>query len=191
MIERYKALLVAKGFTQREGINHTETFAPITKLITVHCLLTITVVRNWILHQMDVQNAFLHGELLEEVYMHPPLGLCQQGEKIVCRLNKFLYDLKQASRSWFHKFSSTIQNVGFKQSRADYSLFTKVHGNSFTTILLYVDDMIITGNNEEAIVDLKKYLSTCFRVKDLMSLKYFHGFKVARSKSRIFVCQQK
>ena len=124
---------------------------------------------------MDVQNAFLHGGLIEEVYIQPPLGLSQQGEHMVCQLNKSLYGLKQASRSWFHKFLSVVQSVGFKQARSDYSLFTKVRGTYFTAILLYVDDMIITGNNEAKISDLKNFLNTCFKIKDLGLLKYFLG----------------
>ncbi|KAI5330645.1 hypothetical protein L3X38_030043 [Prunus dulcis] len=190
-IERYKARLVAKGFTQREGIDYTETFAPVAKLITVRCLLTIASVRNWPLHQMDVHNAFLHGDLHEEVYMLPPPGYRRQGEHTVCRLHKSLYGLKQASRSWFRKFSSAIQNIGFFQSKADYSMFTQTRGKSFTTILLYVDDMIITGNNDDAIRDLKHFLGTCFKIKDLGPLKYFLGVEIARSKSGISFCQRK
>ncbi|CAL2227718.1 unnamed protein product [Prunus armeniaca] len=190
-VERYKARLVAKGFTQREGIDYKETFAHVAKLITVRCLLSVAAIRNWSLHQLDVQNAFLHGDLQEEVYMQPPPGFRRQGERVVCRLNKSLYGLKQASRSWFHKFSHAIQEIGFHQSRADYSLFTKVCDHSFTAILLYVDDMIITGNNEDAIVCLKRFLHTKFRIKDLGPLKYFLGVEVARSKDGISICQRK
>ncbi|CAL8077131.1 unnamed protein product [Prunus armeniaca] len=190
-LERYKARLVAKGFTQREGIDYTETFAPVAKLIIVHCLLTVASVHNWPLHQMDVHNAFLHGDLHEEVYMLPPPGYQRQGEHTVCRLHKSLYGLKQASRSWFRKFSSAIQNIGFSQSRADYSMFTHKHGKSFTVILLYVDDMIITGNDDDAIRDLKHFLGTCFKIKDLGPLKYFLGVEIARSKSGISFCQRK
>ncbi|KAI5350419.1 hypothetical protein L3X38_003310 [Prunus dulcis] len=190
-LERYKARLVAKGFTQREGIDYKETFAPVAKLITVRCLLTVAVVRDWPLHQMDVQNAFLHGELQEEVYMLPPPGCCRQGENVVCRLHKSLYGLKQASRSWFREFSSAIRTIGFCQSKADYSLFTQVKGTSLTIILLYVDDMVITGNNEAEIKNLKAFLSSQFRIKDLGTLKYFLGVEVARSKAGITICQRK
>ncbi|CAL2241744.1 unnamed protein product [Prunus armeniaca] len=190
-IERYKARLVAKGFTQREGIDYTETFAHVAKFITVRCLLTIAYVRNGPLHQMDVHNAFLHGNLHEEVYMLPPPRYRRQGEHTVCRLHKSLYGLKQASRSWFRKFSSAIQNIGFFQSKAYYSMFTQTHGKSFTVILLYVDDMIITGNDDDAIRDLKHFLSTCFQIKDLGPLKYFIGVEIARSKYSISFCQRK
>ncbi|KAM2555190.1 hypothetical protein TB2_019236 [Malus domestica] len=190
-VERYKARLVAKGFTQREGIDYKETFAPVAKLITVRCLLAVASVRNWSLHQMDVQNAFLHGDLGEEVYMQLPPGLRRQGEYDACRLNKSIYGLKQASRSWFHKFSTAIHQAGYQQSKADYSLFTKVRDHSFTTVLIYVDDMIITGNDEEAIRDLKLFLHTHFRIKDLGPLKYFLGVEVARSSQGISISQRK
>ncbi|BBG98547.1 RmlC-like cupins superfamily protein [Prunus dulcis] len=190
-VDRFKARLVAKGFNQREGVDFTDTFAPVAKLITVRCLLSIAAAHHWPLHQMDVHNAFLHGDLQEEVCMLPPPGSRQQGEHVVCRLHKSLYGLKQAPRSWFRKFSSAICGIGFKQSRADYSLFTHVQGSSLTIILLYVDDMIITGNDEKAICKLKHFLGSQFRIKDLGSLKYFLGVEVARSKTGISICQRK
>ncbi|KAL3520694.1 hypothetical protein ACH5RR_018843 [Cinchona calisaya] len=190
-VKRDKAQLVAKGFTQLEGIDYTETFTPVAKLTTVCCLLAIAAVRNWSLHQMDVENAFLHIDLSEEVYMQPPPIFCRQGEQLVCRMNKSLYSLKQASRSWFHNFSSSIQDPGFKQSRTDYSLFTKVRSYSFTAILLYVDDMIIMGYDERMITDLKTFLKSHLRIRDLGPLKFFLGIEVARSKVGISICQQK
>ena len=112
--------------------------------------------KGWNITQMDVSNAFLHGDLLEEVYMQLPLGYLGKGESIsdeqasspkVCRLKKSLYGLKQAPRQWFAKLSSALVSFGYQQSKADYSLFTKKNKEGFTAILVYVDDLMITGND--------------------------------------------
>jgi len=109
----------------------------------------------------------------------------------VCHLNKSLYGLKQVSRQWFAKFSIVIQAAGFIQSKADYSLFTCTKGKSLTTLLIYVDDILITGNDPIAISSLKQFLHNCFRIKDLGDLKFFLGIKVSRSKKGIFISQRK
>jgi hypothetical protein len=191
-VERYKARLVAKGFTQIEGLDYHETFAPVAKLTTVRCLLALAAIRNWPLFQMDVNNnAFLHGDLHEEVYMTPPPGVCRQGEKIVCRLHKSLYGLKQAPKNWFSKFSEAIKTARFSQSHSDHSLFVQEKGSTLTMVLIYVDDIIITGNNDKAIQDLKLFLQQQFHIKDLGKLKYFLGLEVARLKAGIVISQRK
>lgn len=140
---------------------------------------------------MDVHNAFLHGDLHEEIYMVLPPGLRRQGENLVCRLHKSLYGLKQASRQWFSKFSEAIRSAGYTQSKADYSLFTRKVGASFTALLIYVDDILITGNDLTAIDALKSFLNKRFRIKDLGDLKFFLGIEIARSKKGIFISQRK
>ncbi|KAJ9554960.1 hypothetical protein OSB04_009574 [Centaurea solstitialis] len=192
-IERYKARLVAKGFTQLEGVDFHETFSPTAKIISVRCLLAIAAARGWSMHQLDVNNAFLHGTLDEEIYMSLPPGLRRQGEsqQLVCRLHKSLYGLKQASRQWFAKFSEAIRSAGFIQSKADYSLFTKKQGKSFTALLIYVDDILITGNDSKSINDVKEYLHNHFRLKDLGALKFFLGIEISTSKRGIGMSQTK
>ena len=124
--------------------------------------------------------------------MSPPLGLQRQGEEnLVCQLHKSLYSLKQASRQWFSKFSKAIRVAGYVQSRADYSLFTRIQGKSFTTLLIYVNDILITRNDSVSISIIKKFLHSQFRHKDLGDLKYFLGIEVSSSKNGIFISQRK
>jgi hypothetical protein len=109
-----------------EGVDYHDTFSPTAKKIYVCCLLALTAAHGWSLHQMDVHNTFLHGDLAEEIYMSLPPGLRRWGEDyLVCRLHKSLYSLKQASRQWFAKFFEAMHSADFIQSRADYSLFTR------------------------------------------------------------------
>ncbi|CAM8937145.1 unnamed protein product [Rhodiola kirilowii] len=140
---------------------------------------------------MDVHNAFLHGDLDEEVYMKPPPGLLNVPSGHVCRLKKSLYGLKQAPRNWFAKLSASLWAFGFHQSYADYSLFPYQTCNTTLHVLVYVDDLIVAGNDSLLISNFKSDLSSCFHMKDLVTLKYFLGIEIARSSSGLFLSQRK
>ena len=161
----------------------------VVKFVTVRTLLAVAAVYSWHLSQLDVNNAFLHGELNEEVYMVPPPGFGNKGE--VCKLTKSLYGLKQASRQWFARLSSTLLDHGFLQFKSDYSVFTKGSKGSILILLVYVDDILITSNNVEAVNTFKVFLDDKFKLKDLGTLKYFLGLEVARTEKGINLCQKK
>ena len=172
-------------------MDYNETFAPVAKMVTVRAFLAIAASKNWELHQMDVHNAFLHGDLDEEVYMKLPPGFTSSSPTQVCRLRKSLYGLKQAPRCWFAKLVSALKDYGFLQSYSDYSLFTYSRGSIQINVLVYVDVLILSANDSIALQTFKAYLSDCFHLKDLGSLKYFLGIEVARSATGIFLCQRK
>nr|GFB30224.1 putative RNA-directed DNA polymerase [Tanacetum cinerariifolium] len=191
-VERYKAQLVAKGYTQTYRIDYSETFSPVAKIDTIRVLLSVASNQGWPLHQFDVKNAFLHEELKEKVYMEAPPGFLEHfkpGEE--CRLKKSLYGLKQSPRAWFGRFTLAMKRYGFKQSNSDHTLFLKNRKNRVTCLIIYVDDMVITGNDEEEIKRLKEGLFTEFEMKDLGNLKHFLGIEVLRSPKGIFICQKK
>nr|GEW06400.1 putative reverse transcriptase, RNA-dependent DNA polymerase, Gag-polypeptide of LTR copia-type [Tanacetum cinerariifolium] len=165
----HMARLVAKGCTQREGVDYHETFAPVAKLVTVRTLLVVATKKGWIIHQLHVNNAFLHGDLDEEVYMKIP----------------------QASRNWYKKLTSFLLSLNFKQSKADYFLFTYQKAGVYVVILIYVDDVIIVGDNSEKIQQIKQQLGDEFSIKNLGPLKYFLGIEVAKTSDGLVLSQRK
>ncbi|XP_072071634.1 uncharacterized protein [Arachis hypogaea] len=190
-IERHKARLVAQGFTQIPGVDYIDTFSPVVKMSTVRVLLTVAAAKNWHLHQLDVNTAFLHGDLHEDVYMKLPKGLQCSNPNLVCKLTKSLYGLKQASRQWNIKLSAALADLGFTPSENDHSLFTKSTGTTFTAILVYVDDLVLAGDDLSEIQAVKMFLDDKFKIKDLGLLKFFIGMEVARSNAGIALYQRK
>ena len=148
-LERHKARLVAKGYTQTYGVDYQETFAPVAKMNTVRILLSLAAHYNWQLLQYDIKNAFLHGDLDEEIYMNILPGFEGNTGNKVCKLKKALYGIKQSPRAWFGRFAKVMKESGYKQSQGDHTLFIKHSATGGVTALLgYVDDIIVTGNDE-------------------------------------------
>jgi hypothetical protein len=155
----YKARLVAKAYAQTYGINYEETYSPIAKMTIVRVVIIMAITKGWSLHQMDVKNVFLHGDLHEEVYMEQPPGYVDQTHpNLVCRLKKALYGLKQAPRTWLDKIGRYLVTSGFQTSNVDFSLYVKKTDHGIVIIVIYVDDLIIIRDSDVNISDLKKLL---------------------------------
>lgn len=147
-------------------------------MITVRYMISLAASRKWNIHQLDVSNAFLYGDLYEEVYVIPPKGYPNPFNK-VCRLRKSLYGLKQASRQWFAKLATKLVDEGFQQSKYDYNLFIHKHGTNITIMGVYVNDIIITGSTPIHIKHINDNLCKVFSIKDLGILQYFMGIKIS------------
>ena len=190
-VERYKVRLVTKGFTQTYGIDYKETFAPIAKINSIWLLLSLVVYSNWPLHQLVVKKAFLNGDLEEEVFMDLLLEFEDRlGKDKVCRLRISSYGLKQSTRAWFECFEKAVKGRGYYLSQADHAMFYR-HSNEgkIAILIVYVDDIVLIGDDNAKLERLKKVLAYDFEIKDFGALKYFLGMELAEPKKGIFVSQ--
>ena len=172
-------------------MDYEETFAPVAKINIIHVLLSFAANFDWPLQQFDVKNAFLYGDLSEEVYMDLPSGYgTANGTRVVCRLWKSLYGLKQSPRAWFGRFITFMRRIGYRQSNSNHILFLKRQRGKLTALIIYVDYMVVTSDDVDEIKRLQIQLSSEFEMKDLGKLKYFLGIEVTRGSDCIMLCQR-
>jgi hypothetical protein len=184
---------VAKGYVQQHGIDYTEFFAPVARLDTVRLIVAFAATKGWIVYQLDVKSAFLHGELSEEVYVEQPRGyeLYENPHKVY-KLKKALYGLKQAPRAWFSRIEAHFLTEGFEKCHNEHTLFTKTSKEGKILIVsLYVDDLIFTENDEAMFNEFKSSMVREFDMTDLGKMRYFLGIEIFQMADGTYISQRK
>ncbi|KAI0995352.1 hypothetical protein K3495_g12828 [Podosphaera aphanis] len=189
-ITRYKARLVARGFTQIHGINYEETFAPTLAFDAFRTLLATAAKNNWSIRQMDVVTAFLAGTLKEKVILRVPENLQPMFGDFV-QVIKSIYGLKQAARVWFQLLQSFLQSIGFKSSPTDESVMIYKSSNAHIVIGIYVDDLLITGSNQEEIEKITLKIKNRFKMKDLGPARNVLGMRILRNGDKLSLDQSR
>ena len=192
--EKYKARLVAKGYSQVHGIDYQETFSPTAKITSIRMLMQLAVQNDYYINQMDVKSAYLNADIDAEIYLDQPEGYCKQsdnGSKLVWKLKKSLYGLKQSGRNWNELFHTFLSSDGFKQSLSDTCVYTKLTNESIIIVIIWVDDVLIACNDLHVLDDFKNNLSQKFRMKDLGELSWFLGIKFDQTDNCITMNQSK
>lgn len=192
-VDKFKARLVARGYSQRYGVDYNEVFAPVSRMDTVRMIIALAANKGWQVYQLDVKSAFLYGTLTEEVYVEQPKGYIKKGnEQKVYKLHKALYGLKQAPRAWFSKIEGYFLAEGFQKSSNEQTLFLKCgDDDSVLIVSIYVDDLIYTSNSEELLIKFKKSMKETFDMNDLGKMRFFLGIEVVQFDKGIFIHQRK
>lgn len=178
-VDRFKARLVAKGFTQKYGIDYNETFSPVARFASIRAVLAVSLEKKMIVHQMDVETAFLNGVLEEDIYMEQPPGYMQIGCKnLVCKLNKSLYGLKQSPRCWNIVLNDYLLSIGFRRCDADNCIYVRNTDCGLFLIAVYVDDLILASHTLKQMAEVKSCLASRFSMKDMGELHYCLGVSV-------------
>ena len=174
---------MAKGFTQREGIHYAKTFSPVSRNDSFRVIMALVAHFDLKLHQMDVNTTFLNSELGEEVYMKQPEGFSSSvGDYLVCKLNKSIYGLKQASCQWYLKFHKFITSFGFEENVMNHCIYQKVSESKTCFLVLYVDDILLATNIKGLRCEVKQFLSKNFDMKDMGEASYVASIKIHRER---------
>ena len=182
-IDRYKARLVAKGYSQVEGVDYSETFAPVAKMTSLRMLLAMAAIEDLELQQLDVKTAFLNGMLEEEIFMEQPEGFVAPGkEHLVCKLERSLYGLKQAPRAWYERLHAHLVKQQFERCAADHSVYVSRKGADFMIVLVYVDDLILASNSPTMLQQFKVVMEAEFKMSDLGEANLFLGLQLVRDR---------
>lgn len=182
-VVKHKARLVAKGYVQKKGIDFDEVFAPVARLDTVRLMLAMAANRGWQVHHLDVKSAFLHRELEEEVYVSQPEGYVVKGrEQYVLKLSKALYGLRQAPRAWNVRLDRSLKKLKFRRCVSEQAVYIRGEGKNAIILGVYVDDLIVTGENPTEINEFKKQMTSEFEMSDLGLLSYYLGIEVGQYK---------
>ena len=184
-IEKFKARLVARGFTQIYGVDYFDTYSPVAKMASVRTVLAMAARFDWDIESFDFNGAYLNGTLDddEELYMYKPPGYESQGEPKVKRLHKSLYGLKQAGRKWYDTLTRSLADLGFSASSADPGVFLAKPGKHLLILAIHIDDCILTGSSPELIFQYKSKLNDCYALTDLGPIHWLLGIKITRDRS--------
>ncbi|KAK8945191.1 hypothetical protein KSP39_PZI008470 [Platanthera zijinensis] len=191
-VHKYKARIVAKGYSQIPGIDYNETFAPVVRMEAIRTLIAYAVQYNLPVYQLDVKSAFLNGEIEEDIYVEQPRGYEIAGEEHkVYKLIKALYGLKQAPRAWNSNIDKYLQSINFCKSKTDSSLYLKEERGMRIIVCLYVDDLIYTGNNLNFLKTFKEDMENKYEMTDMGKLHFFLGLQFVQSPTQFLISQEK
>ena len=192
--KRYKARYVAKGYSQVENVDYFETYAPTARITSIRMLMQISVQYDLFIHQMDVKNAYLNADIDCEIFVEQPKGFERQGkggERLVCKLKKSLYGLKQSGRNWNYVLHKFLVDNNFERSLVDPCVYFKNQNVDYVVLIVWVDDIIIASNNLNEIDLVKNSLKANYKMKDLGVLRWFLGIEFNVKKDVITMCQNR
>jgi hypothetical protein len=192
VVTRNKSRLVAKGYSQVEGLDFDETYAPVARIESIHILLAYATYHGFKLYQMDVKSAFLNGPIKKEVYVEQPPGFeDSKYSNHVYKLSKALYGLKQAPREWYECLRDFLITNGFKVRKSDPTLFTKTIAKDLFICQIYVDDIIFGSTNKSSCEEFSRIMIHKFEMSMMRELKYFLGFQIKQLQEGTFISQTK